>query len=156
MPCATWSSPSNCCAAGISLDFFRDIDVCQDETGLTPARHGKLNVVYVTDLHRRPRMIPMGSLSVHFEIINAVGLSLRWQYGGRHALHAVPTCNRLEKFRRLRTNGQRSCSARGPATSMRVTSRQFWTFTTSTCNWLAECRWMVSLASAVCSRLLTE
>ena len=33
MLCATLSSPSNCCAAGISLDFFLDIDVCQDETG---------------------------------------------------------------------------------------------------------------------------
>jgi hypothetical protein len=41
MLCATWSSPSNCCAAGISLDF-RYINVCQDETGFDVKRRAAL------------------------------------------------------------------------------------------------------------------
>ena len=62
-------------------------------------------------------MIRMGSLSVHFEIINTAGLSHRWQDGEQQVLHAVTTCNRQEKFPRLQTNRRRSCSARGPSTS---------------------------------------
>jgi hypothetical protein len=72
-------APAACSKVRRLSDLWNSQHVPVKRSGfiLTPGRHGKLNVVYVTDLHRAPRMIRMGSLAIHLEVINAACPSYR-------------------------------------------------------------------------------
>jgi hypothetical protein len=55
-------APTACSKVRRLSDLRNSQRVSVERSGfiLTPGRHGKLDVVYVTDLHRAPRMIRMG------------------------------------------------------------------------------------------------